>query len=76
MSILLNSSKQAHAPHYANPEKNLPIVFTSNPPEQLNTTHCIASALARSLVVSVFPVPAGPSGAPPYCKCLAPVRVI
>ena len=40
MSILLNSSKQAHAPHYANPEKNLPIVFTSSPPEQLNTTHC------------------------------------
>jgi hypothetical protein len=28
----------------------------------LNTTHCLASALARSLVVSVLPVPAGLQG--------------
>ena len=76
MSILLNSSKQAHAPHYASPEKNLPIVFTSKPSEQLNTTQQIAKAFARSLVVSVFPVPAGPAGAPPYYKCFADVNVI
>jgi len=31
----------------------------------LKTTHYFASALARSLVVSVFPVPAGPIGDPP-----------
>jgi hypothetical protein len=31
----------------------------------LNTTHCTAKAFAKSLVVSVFPVPAGPAGAPP-----------
>ena len=37
----------------------------SSPSEQLNTTHCIAKALAKSFVVSVFPVPAGPAGAPP-----------
>jgi len=67
----LNSSKQAQAPHYDNPEKYLAIVFTSSPSEQLNTTHYIAIAFARSFVVSVFPVPDGPSGAPPYCKCLA-----
>jgi len=33
--------------------------------EQLKTTHCFARALARSLVDSVLPVPAGPAGAPP-----------
>ena len=33
--------------------------------EQLKTTHCFAKALAKSLVVSVLPVPAGPAGAPP-----------
>ena len=31
--------------------------------------------LAKSLTVSVFPVPAGPAGEPPRCKCNAPVRV-
>ena len=31
--------------------------------EQLNTTHYLANALARSFVDSVFPVPAGPEGA-------------
>lgn len=36
-----------------------------NPSEQLKTMHCIANALAKSLTDSVFPVPAGPSGAPP-----------
>jgi hypothetical protein len=33
--------------------------------EQLNTTHCLAKALAKSLTDSVLPVPAGPAGAPP-----------
>lgn len=60
ISILLNSSKHDQAPPCASPEKNLPIIFTSNPSEQLKTTHWIASAFAKSLVVSVFPVPAGP----------------
>jgi len=31
----------------------------------LKTTHYLAKALAKSFTVSVFPVPAGPSGAPP-----------
>ena len=33
--------------------------------EQLKTTHYIATAFAKSLIVSVFPVPAGPDGLPP-----------
>ena len=48
MSILLNSSKQHQAPDWAKPEKNRPIILKSNPSEQLNTTHCLASALAKS----------------------------
>lgn len=48
MSILLNSSKQHQAPDWARPEKNRPIILKSNPSEQLNTTHCLASALAKS----------------------------
>ena len=64
-SMRLNSSKHAHAPDIANPLKNFPIAMKSRPSWQLNTTHCFASAFARSFVVSVFPVPAGPAGAPP-----------
>lgn len=30
-----------------------------------NSCTCLATALAKSLTVSVLPVPAGPSGAPP-----------
>lgn len=68
MSILLNSSKQHQAPDCAKPEKNLPIILKSKPSEQLNTTHWIAKAFAKSFVVSVLPVPAGPAGAPPEEK--------
>ena len=62
MSILLNSSKQHQAPDWAKPEKNRPIILKSNPSEQLNTTHCLASALAKSYtrqehVFSVIPCP-------------------
>ena len=64
-SILLNSSKQHHAPEAARPLKNLAIAMKSRPSEQLNTTHYTAIAFARSLTDSVLPVPAGPSGAPP-----------
>ena len=45
------------------------------PSWQLKTTHFLASALARSLVVSVLPVPAGPAGAPPSFIASAPVSV-
>ena len=64
-SILLNSSKQHHAPQLVSPLKNLLIETVFKPSEQLNTMHYIPKALARSLTVSVLPVPAGPSGAPP-----------
>jgi len=42
----------------------------------LKTIHITALALAKSLTVSVFPVPAGPSGAPPYYKLYAPIKVL
>lgn len=74
-SIRLNSSKQAHAPEAASPLKNLAIARKSSPSEQLKTTHCFASALARSFVVSVLPVPAGPSGAPPSVSWMADMSV-
>ena len=57
----MNSSKHAQAPLLAKPLKNFPIALKSKPSEQLNTTHYLAKAFARSLTVSVFPVPAGPS---------------
>jgi hypothetical protein len=60
-SILLNSSKHDQEPQEISPLKNLAIAVTSNASEQLNTTQCFAIALAKSLVVSVLPVPAGPS---------------
>lgn len=41
------------------------LTLKSMPSPQFVTTHSKPSALARSLVVSVFPVPAGPAGAPP-----------
>jgi hypothetical protein len=44
--------------------------------EQLKTTHCLAKALAKSLTDYVFPVPAGPAGAPPKLSLSAPIKVI
>ena len=61
----MNSSKHDHAPADANPLKNFAIAWVFNPSPQLNTMHWIATALAKSFVDSVLPVPAGPSGAPP-----------
>ena len=46
----------------------------SKPSEQLKTTHCLARDLAKSFVVSVLPVPAGPAGAPPRSNCKAPIK--
>jgi len=42
----------------------------------LNTIQRIAIALARSLVDSVLPVPAGPAGLAPSLMWRAPVMVI
>ncbi len=61
--------------YLAKPLKNFPIAIKSSWSEQLNTTHWIAIALAKSFVVSVLPVPAGPAGAPPNFKWSAPVNV-
>lgn len=37
---------------------------------------CLATAFAKSLQVSVLPVPAGPSGAPPRFRRSAPIKVL
>lgn len=74
--IRLNSSKHAQAPAEASPLKNLPTIIKSIESEQLNTTHYLAKALAKSFVDSVLPVPAGPAGAPPKFNLSAPIRVI
>jgi len=38
--------------------------------------HYLARAFAKSFVVSVLPVPAGPSGAPPRLSYNAPISVL
>ncbi len=76
MLILLNSSKQIHEPEAARPLKNAVIIMISIVGEQLNTTHYLARALAKSLVDSVLPVPAGPAGAPPRSSFKAPISVM
>ena len=63
---LLNSSKTTQAPYAQIPLKNLIMLSNSTWPEAFYTKHNFARALPRSLVVSVLPVPKGPSGAPPY----------
>jgi hypothetical protein len=40
------------------------------------TKHASAKLFARSLVVSVFPVPAGPAGAPPNLKVSACADIV
>lgn len=75
-SILLNSSKQDHAPEEVSPLKNLAIAWVFKPSPQLKTIHYTATALAKSFTDSVFPVPAGPSGAPPKFNCNAPTNVL
>jgi len=76
MSILLNSSKQAHAPYYTSPLNNFFIVTAVIWSEQLNTMQYLPKHLARSLVDSVLPVPAGPAGAAPNWFDKADVIVI
>jgi hypothetical protein len=44
--------------------------------EQLKTKTGIPQALPKSFVVSVFPVPAGPAGAPPILRDKAWVKVM
>jgi len=61
----LNSSKQLQAPLVAKPLKNLVMAIKFRDEEQLKTKHYLAKHLERSFVVSVFPVPTGPSGQPP-----------
>lgn len=64
-SILLNSSKMTHEPDDDTPLKNLRILSYSIEVDTFWMKQSLASVRARSLVVSVLPVPKGPSGAPP-----------
>ena len=76
MSIRLNSSRQDQAPCCASPENSLPIILYSICSEQLNTTHNIPKPFAKSFVLYVLPVPAGPAGEAPSLMLIAPVIVI
>ena len=76
MLMRLNSSRQVQAPVWIRPEKNFSIILYVTPSLQLYTMHCRARFFAKSLVVSVFPVPAGPAGAAPKFKYSAPVMVM
>lgn len=76
ISILLNSSRHDQAPDWQSPENNLFIITAVIYSEQLKTIQSRPRPLARSLVDSVFPVPAGPAGlAPSFCE-IAEVMVI
>lgn len=61
---------------WAKPEYIRPMDLKSRPSEQLTTMTYMPRALPRSLTVSVFPVPAGPLGEPPRCRCKAVVSVM
>ena len=76
MSILLNSSKQAQAPCWANPLKSLFIIPAVIWSEQLKTMQSLPNPFAKSFVDSVLPVPAGPAGAAPSWLDKALVMVI
>lgn len=73
--VKFHTSVKLTATHLASPLRNLPIAMKSSWSEQLKTTVWMARAFPKSLVVSVFPVPAGPAGAPPNFRWRAPVRV-
>lgn len=66
ISMRLNSSKQAQAPLCASPAKKRPMKRKSRASPELKTTQFIPRARLRSLIVSVFPVPAGPVR--PHCQ--------
>ena len=61
----LNSSKMTQDPLDAIPLKNLSMPEYSKLAEPFMTKQSLPSDRLKSFVVSVFPVPNGPSGAPP-----------
>lgn len=65
LSILSNSSKHIHDPAMHNPFNYLIICVCSNNSLQFNIIHCFANDFVKSFIVSVLPVPAGPSAHPP-----------
>ena len=60
ISILLNSSRQLHAPYWQSPENNLFIIIAVIYSEQLNTIQSLPNPLAKSFVDSVLPDPLSP----------------
>ena len=71
MKILLNSSKQHQVADVIIPLKNFAIINASIASEQLKTMQNLPITLLKSLIVSVLPVPAGPTGAPPKLYFIA-----
>ena len=64
-SIRLNSSKHAQLPPLANPLKNFTRLSYVKDEEHVKKKHILPRFLANSFVVSVFPVPTGPSSYDP-----------
>lgn len=56
---------QQELPDCDSPDKIAATALLSIPSPQFVTIHSRANAFAKSLVVSVLPVPAGPAGAQP-----------
>ena len=75
-SMRLNSSKQTQNPVAASPLKNLIALRYSKFDEQFIIKHVFPSYLDSSFTVSVFPVPTGPSGAPPQQQLSAIKRLL
>jgi hypothetical protein len=75
-SIRLNSSKQIQHPVVTYPMNNFSSILISFDSEQLNTIQNFPKILARSLILSVFPVPAGPAGLAPNLFYRAVIMVM
>ena len=71
----MNSSKQPQAPTWQRPTKILPIALKSKFSSQLKTKTNLPSWPPNAFTDSVFPVPAGPNGAPPNLKYKPWVKV-
>ena len=72
----LNSSRDAHCPVAQSPFSSFYMFLAVNISEQFTTTQKRPMAFARSFVLSVLPVPAGPSGDALSLICSALVMVI
>lgn len=68
--MLLNWSKHPQIPEDTIPLSNFAIDFASCSSEQLVTITKLPRELPKSLIVSVFPTPEGPTKLPPHWSFL------